>query len=78
MALIPVLMRTLTELFEMSLLLAQEVLFSIGWTSLWGMRRSTISTLGLTLTVTTLSLTSALLAAWAFEALLLGYCINLS
>ena len=77
MALIPVLMRTPTELFEMSLLLAQEALFSIGWTLPWGMRRSTVPALGLTPTVAMLSLTSALLVTWAFEALPLGYCINL-
>ena len=78
MALTPVLMRTPTELFEMFICLAQEALFSIGWTFPWGMRRSTVPALGLTPTVAMLSLTSALLVTWAFEALLLGYCINLS
>ena len=78
MAFRPVMLRALTELFEMSLLLAQEALFSIGWTFPWGMSRPTVTALGLTPTVAMLLLTSALLATWAFEALLLGYCINLS
>ena len=71
-------LRALAELLEMSSLLARETLLSIGWTFLWGMSRATVPALGHTPAVATLLPTSALFVAWAFEALLLGYCINLS
>ena len=68
----------LAELLKMSFLLAREALLSIGQTFLWGMSRPTVPALGLTPTVAMLLLASALLVAWAFEALPLGYYINLS
>ena len=71
-------LRAFAELLKMSFLLAREAFLSIGWTFLWGMSRPTVPTLGHTPAVATLLLTSALFAAWAFEALLHGYCINLS
>ena len=73
-----VMVRDSAELLKMSFFLAREALLSIGWTFLGGMSRPTVPALGHTPTVATLLLTSALFVAWAFEALLLGYCINLS
>ena len=71
-------LRASAELLKMSFLLAREALLSIGWTFIWGMSRPTVPALGHTPAVAMLLPTSALFAAWAFEALLLGYCINLS
>ena len=73
-----VMLRASAELFEMSFILAREALLSIAWTFLWGMSRPTVPALGLTPTMATLLPTSALFAAWAFEALPLGYYINFS
>ena len=71
-------LRASAELLKMSFLLAREALLSIGWTFLWGMSRPTVPVLGHTPAVAMLLPISALFVAWAFEALLLGYCINLS